>query len=364
MAKKRVLKKINIYTSYLQRIIIRIIISIAFLLLSVLLLLSSINNDRHYTLKYDKRSTIDYKVYLKDNTFYEEKYLEKDMTYIASLIDFIDIDYNYKFKLNEASNFKYDYQIIATLLIHPENNNTKILYSKDYVLKENTTIKEENKNEYEIKESINLDYNYYNNQANTFKTTYGINCTSELIIHLKITTTGKDIRYNVKFNTPDDIKLTLPLSEKQIDIKINSDNFKESGQVEKKINYFINDRLNFAISIVLCFVSILNTLHVIKMLKKLKPKKDNYSKYISRLLTDYDRTIVESKKLPDFDDFEVLKITTFDDLLDVRDNLKLPIIYVPIHKEKCCFYIKHEKTVYIYYVKAVDLEENNENKQK
>ncbi len=358
MAKKRRLKKIKIYTSYSQKITIRIIFSIIFLLLSLFLLFTSVNNDRYYTLKYNKKSNIDYKVYLKDNNFYEEKFLDKNMTYIASLIDFIDVDFNYIFELNDLSNFKYNYDIVATLLIHPENNDSKTLYSKDYVLKSNVSIDKASATSYEINENINLDYNYYNNQANTFKTTYGINCTSELVLHLKVNTSGQEIKYNINFDTPDDIKLTLPLSEKQIDVKINSDELKESGQVTKKINFFINDKFDFAISIILWLISIINIIHIIKMLRMLKPKKDNYSKYINKLLIDYDRTIVESKKLPNFDDFEVLKITNFDDLLDVRDNLKLPIIYVPIHKEKACFYIKHEKTIYIYYVKAVDLEDN------
>ena len=46
---------------------------------------------------YKEKSTIDYKVKLKENNFYDVEYLEKDMLYVASLIDSIDIDFKYDF---------------------------------------------------------------------------------------------------------------------------------------------------------------------------------------------------------------------------------------------------------------------------
>ena len=46
----------------------------------------------------------------------------------------------------------------------------------------------------------------------------------------------------------------------------------------------------------------------------------------------------------------------FQELLDVRDNLKLPIMYYSVSKHlKCYFYITYQDRIYLNVVKAVDM---------
>ena len=45
---------------------------------------------------YVENSSIDYKVYLKKNNYFDTPFLEKNKVYITSLIDYIDIDFSYK----------------------------------------------------------------------------------------------------------------------------------------------------------------------------------------------------------------------------------------------------------------------------
>lgn len=85
-------------------------------------------------------------------------------------------------------------------------------------------------------------------------------------------------------------------------------------------------------------------------------KKSAYDKYISKLLNEYDRLIVETTTCPIINGDNVIVIDKFQELLDVRDNLKLPIMYYIVNKhQKCCFYILHENKIYLNIVKAVDL---------
>ena len=89
----------------------------------------------------------------------------------------------------------------------------------------------------------------------------------------------------------------------------------------------------------------------------LKKHRSPYDKYISKLLNEYDRLIVETTTKPNIMDKNIVEIKDFKELLDVRDNLNLPIKYHVISKdEKCEFYITHEEEVYIYTVKKVDVE--------
>jgi hypothetical protein len=60
----------------------------------------NIKNTEQYV-TFNETSNIDYKVYLKDNKFFEDSYLEANKQYIASLIDYISAKFNYKLNLSE-----------------------------------------------------------------------------------------------------------------------------------------------------------------------------------------------------------------------------------------------------------------------
>ena len=92
--KKRTQKK-HIYFGYSSRLFILIILFISSTLLSTLFFYKSITIQKEKNIFYEEYGSPDYKVYLKDNIYYEENYLEKDMSYIANIIDYISIDYNY-----------------------------------------------------------------------------------------------------------------------------------------------------------------------------------------------------------------------------------------------------------------------------
>src|SRR5574344_2275478 len=68
---------------------------------------------RTYTSKIVEKITysvidnIDYKVYLKDNNFFETPYLEKDSTYISSLIKYIDVVFEYETDYSKPISGKY-----------------------------------------------------------------------------------------------------------------------------------------------------------------------------------------------------------------------------------------------------------------
>ena len=86
---------------------------------------------------------------------------------------------------------------------------------------------------------------------------------------------------------------------------------------------------------------------IIKDLASLKKKRTAYDRYVDKLLKSYDRLIVETKTKFDMSNYNVTSVNSFNELLDVRDNLKLPIVYYNIieHK-KGIFYIKNNKDVF------------------
>ena len=87
-------------------------------------------------------------------------------------------------------------------------------------------------------------------------------------------------------------------------------------------------------------------------------KRSEYDKYISKILKEYDRLVVETKTVLNINDFNKIKVSKFSELLDVRDNLKLPINYYCLTEhEKGIFYIKNNDDMYVLYVSIDNIEE-------
>ena len=115
--------------------------TLVMLVLTLFVLKGSMYSEKESVVNYNETGDIDYKVYLKDNSFYSDKYLGKDMQYVASLIDKININYKFDMKSDAKLNYNYKYNIKADLLITDPNDNNKILYKKTNVLVDEKTNK-------------------------------------------------------------------------------------------------------------------------------------------------------------------------------------------------------------------------------
>ena len=246
----------------------------------------------------------------------------------------------------------FDYQVMAELII--ENAKGTSFVDEKYVIKDIQTKKLENEGTLNLKENVIIDYSYYNLLANKFKNQTGVDIVSYLNVYLQVDKkTDEDLNYKISESTKSNIK--IPLSERAIEINFDSNNKEQNKQVLPKGNIIFNPEY-LAMEILLFFISCYFALKILKYLSTLVGVKTPYDKYVNKLLRDYDRLIVEVKTDLNKGNYNIIELTSFNELLDVRDNLKLPIIYFNIVKhEKGEFYIKNNLDIYRYVVKGIDL---------
>ena len=350
--------KHKLYISYEMKIATNIVLTFLLILIGSYYLIKSINVLSVLNVNYREKSNLDYKVYLKNNEFYDSEYLGKGMSYVASLIDKITADFNYTFDIDKESSIDFDYDITAELVISDTTKNN-ILLKKDYTLLQSTKENMKNAKQHTINKTINIDYDYYNKIANKFKVSYGIDTKSDLNIYLNIHEKNTE-NNSFKLENKSVMALTIPLSQKSINITLDYKDINKTSQVIKNSEIIINNYIYLALGAALILIGILEFIHLINLLLLTKNKKTNYDKYINKILNEYDRLIVETTTAPNMQDKNIIKINRFNELLDVRDNLKLPIKYYVISKhQKCQFYIDHEEELYILTIKEVDIEKND-----
>lgn len=350
-------KSKKVYIDYIGRVLISGVAFLVLILSSLLLFYKSFEFQDEKTINYQEKGNLNYKVYLKPNKYFDVPYLEQGKLYIASIIKSINIDFNYSFLIENKMNINSNYSIVAKLSIN-DSSSKKTFYEKEYTLLEPKTTKYENRNSYNFKETISIDYDYYNALANDFKSTYGVDATSTLTVYLKVNSGLNKQEENINRQERSEMSITIPLSQRQLDIQIGNTEINEMNKIVTNSKVVLSNVVFMVIAAVLFILSVATVLKFLELLFMLRTKKSNYDKFIKKTLSEYDRLIVETPTIPNFDDKNIIKIKRFEELLDVRDTLKQPIMYCNvISHQKSYFYIKHDDSVYLMIVKAVDLDE-------
>ncbi len=343
-------KKINI--SYKCKLFLYLTLFICLTILATYFIIKAINITHDEKITLTEQGDIDYTVCLNENEFYEKKCLEKNKSYITSLINNITLKFNYKLGGNkEYINNPIKYKIIGNLIIKNKDTSSTY-YEKEYTLKQEEKITDTNNLYYVINDEIKINYDYYNEIANSFKSKYGVETESYLEISY-IINNEIDSKYNIPKENK--LKIKIPLSTKTIQIEpYNITNTYENNTIEKNIT--IANKKYFIFGIFLLINSISSLIIFISLLRTKTKKKSIYDKKIAKILKEYDRLIVETRSLPNFSEYNLLKINKFEELVDVRDNLKLPIMYYEVHEhQQSYFYILNERNLYVYILKEADL---------
>lgn len=347
--KRRV--RLKLHLRYKTKIVLDCILLILLLSCFLILLNNDFKSSKNDAVTYKEKSDIDYKVYLKDNNFYDTPYLEKGMAYVASLIDNIKIKYNYTFETNVESNIDIQYRVMAKLVIASQNNSS-IFYEKEYELTKNIIDEMVEEKNYIIDRDVEIDYQYYNNLANQFRANYAVNTTSYLDVYLQTIETNKE-NNSYKINNDNKTSLIIPLSEQEINIKLDNKNVDETKIIDQEDKVALKDLSHIILYIVTISLTITVLVLLIKKIYLINRKNmSTYDKHIRKLLIGYDRIIINVKSEPNKKDYNIIEVEDFQELVDARDNTKEPINYHVIKEhEKCEFFVINDNNFYLYEIK-------------
>ena len=352
---KKSKRKRGIYLGYYSRLIFNVILFLSLVVTSYIFINKSIVIQEAKNVSYEEHGNTDYKVFLKDNIYYEDKYLDKNMSYIANLIDYISVDYNYKFKADTLFDGEYSYKIRADLEILNAENKT-LFFTKKYDLIKEKTFTIENQNEYNIVENIKIDYDHYNSLANGFKSSYGVDTESNLIIYLDLyRNIDQNSINNPNINGNGTIKLTIPLSEKAINIKMDSMEINNKNVITSLDDYYLEDIKYLIIGIISLIVSLYLFIIIVKRLSRLSISPTDYDKTLKKILNQYDRLIVTTSSMPNLEKNNIIKLKEFVELLDAKDNLHKPIFFIEVTPhQKAYFFIQDDDKIILFTLKNID----------
>lgn len=328
--------------------------------ISLVSLLIYFEKNKNYYVSYNENGIINYKVYLRENDFFDNNYLEENNQYIASLIDYITAEFKYKLSMDEENvNYKYSYKIDAIVDVKEKGTQNSLYNFTETILE--TDEKQSNSNEkVSIQENVEIDYNKYNDIIKKFVSVYELDdIESTLTINMHIKTKGSCEEFREDSNNESVMTLSIPLTTKTmaIDISNNMVNANDNILVCKKDYKNVYTFLIISIAAILCDIVLLIAL--VKYQIKTRTAETIYEKELKKILNNYRSYIQKINNLFDLNGYQPLRVDTFNELLEIRDTIQQPILMVENESKSGVYFIipSNTKILYMYRLKVSDIKQ-------
>lgn len=323
-----------------------------------------LNKNKDYYVSYNESSNINYKVHLKENEFFNTKYLEANKQYIASLINYITADFQYRLSLDEDNvEYKYSYRIEAKVNV-AQTSTGNSLYSSTHEIKRDTKKTTSTQNVV-INENVNIDYNYYNELIKRFVNVYSLeDTTSTLDINMYINVVGSCENFEKDEEKQSVITLSIPLTTKTIAIDLSNNLVNTENNVMQCKPKFAFNWIFLFFTIVLTITGIGVIVFAIRYEIKTRTAENIYEKELKKILNNYSSYIQTLNSDFDFSDYQPLRLETFNDMLEIRDTIRQPILMREKHDKSGAYFLipSSTKILYVYRLKVSDIQKELQRK--
>lgn len=324
----------------LFRNFILLILIILLGIFSYYLILAGFDSPIEKKVTYSEKSDIDYKVYYFENSFFDRPYLDKDKTYISSLIDNIDIDFNYKTEFDELCSGEYTYYINGTINAKNPSNEDEIYWTRTINIVEPKIIDYNGKKIIDFSENIKINYQLYNNLLKEFKSEYNLAFKGDLKIELFVESTNQTniLSKPIKINSVS--KLNIPLTEQTINLSVISEGVNEEHEIlEEEQLIDIYDKMYIISGSTLLVISITLLCIWFKIIRQHLKSQSEYNKERRKILKTYNSIIVNVKTIPKLNDINIINVENFEELIDAQSEVRMPINYIEEKYDKICKFI-------------------------
>jgi hypothetical protein len=320
-------------------------VAIIILTFSVAQILLNINVTK---VDYNETGTVNYAVCLKPNQYFEDDCLDKNRQYVASLIREIKIDYNYGFNTSAPLDYRYDYEVTAEVVATEKDNAGKVLYSDKETIQEKITEEAMQSQRFQVQKHVNIDYGKYNDLMVQFRKDYNLSMDANLVVTMSVNTYGEYPNFIKPLDSKQNLSISIPLSERTINVGVNSKDINNGSSLSQATSSFGRNLTWYLLALVAMVALIVTTYISVMILVRNNRAKSRYDKTLTKIIKEYNQLIIEATHIPEIKNSQVVTVSDFDELLDVRETIQKPILHIKISHDKSLFAIEDGHTAYTY----------------
>ena len=315
-------------------------------------------NQTHY-IEYKEAGSVDYKVHYKENTFFEDEWIDMNQSYISSLTDGIKANFNYVLATGSSDmSFDYNYSIDAKLVISKKDMGTPY-YTYEEVIVPTTELSVNKGSSIKVNETVSIDYNKFDTIARDFITTYNLkNATAVLVVSLNVGTSTGNANFDQKIQNNYSTSLNVPLAEDNFNITRTS----SAAEGESKLfefNSVANRNVLLVLAIVAACLSGALVILLLIFLRLTKNEDVTYASAVNKILKSYDSFIQRINGEFDCEGYQIVEIKTFNEMLGIRDTIQSPILMSENRDETMTKFLipTNTKILYTFIIKVENYDE-------
>ena len=315
--------------------------------------------NRTYYIEYSETGSIDYKVYLKENNFFEEDFVGKDQSYVSSLIKHISADFTYGLDMDaENVGFDYTYRVDAQLVVANKSTGDHI-YKPVFELLPETRKSVSRGNELDITQNVTIDYNKYNALATEFINAYGLkDVTATLVVTMTVDVLSSCDEFEDSNANSYFVSLNVPLAEENFSIFSTSSTTEGESKV-LACSGAVNQNVFLITAIVLLSIAVLQAAFLTVFVYITRNEDVNYTNKVRKLVSQYRSFIQQMDGEFDVEGYQIVPIKTFTEMLGIRDTIKSPILMFENLDQTMTEFIipTNTKILYTFVIKVENYDE-------
>ena len=150
--------------------------------------------------------------------------------------------------------------------------------------------------------------------------------------------------------------LSIPLTTRTVEISINSNVIEDEGRILSKKSEYDDLTYVLAIGCVLLLIGVIIFVLLIKYILDNRRAETMYRQELKRILFNYKSYIQQTNNEIDYDNYKMIQINTFNEILGMRDTMQAPILmYTEKDEERTKFMIINDDILYIYVLGAKEI---------
>lgn len=278
--------------------------------------------------------------------------------YVADLTKSVDATLHYTYAASRSAELSTMYSAVATVqakyTLGADQKNVSKVWSKEFPLIKPVVETRTGKN-ISFEPSVTMPFAEYRKMLDNFKTALAVPITSDASIVFTVRVSG-----TVDGTPFDDIRVStvsMPLDQPLFTIS-NKFEKEDSKQVITKKVKNTQDAVKLYEKIAIGVFIILGLVSVIYGMRR-QIFKTPYQRELDRIYRYHDGIIIRANKPTDLEDRKIVSVQTFDDMLNLEEELKVPIVASPAGGDAMHFIIMRDDVAYVYTLGKVLLEDDS-----
>lgn len=336
------------HISFEKRVITLVVFIVVAFFIAGVLIFKTVTKANEDIVTYNEKSGVSYNVCINEETYnqyYATSCLDENMEYLTGIVERIPTSFKYNVEYSENVEKTLDYYVVAKVVISKDVNG-KVLNTVEDILVDKTNYSVfSDKAEFLV--DVDIPVKKYIDYVKNYNAQFGLTSYATLDVAFYVDN-GNAIK---KVST-----MKMPISTNTFSIeKTNTQKEKQVLNTEK-INGWDSLNSSYAIvGLIFVLVGLLGIIRLSDLVYKVIGTSSVYQRKLNRILREYDRLIVIARDEYNVDaSKKLIKVASFGELLDARDTLEKPIVYLKVNSVKSEFYVEDSEAVYKYTMKEAD----------